>query len=334
MSPRKQPVSGRYDHSVFVNCPFDQAYLPLLRATVFTIVHSGFEPRTALDVADASEVRIHRIYATMGACRLGIHDLSRTSLDRATKLPRFNMPLELGIFLGAKFLGNAKQRRKACLVFDADPYRYRMYLSDVSGQDIDWHRNDPKTVVLRVRDWLAALAREPLPSGGVIWDRYTTFKGELRESCENARQRPDELTYLDFLRHVRTFKKGYVQFLERPGRRRIANPSAREIRQCICDIDPNEEEAWFGLGKGSSGLSYIQAWRLTRDCWHVEYQGGHLDNHYRGPKCDTGAVVKMAQKYAAGEEQWRAGLRWRRETIQPDQFWKGPLASLNIRARR
>src|SRR2546422_10056313 len=96
--------STQYDHSVFINCPFDTGYALLLHATVFTIFDCGFVPRSSLDVSDASDVRIHKIYRMIGACRLSVHDLSRKQLDSRTGLPRFNMPLEPGIFLGAKFL--------------------------------------------------------------------------------------------------------------------------------------------------------------------------------------------------------------------------------------
>ena len=134
-------------------------------------------------------------------------------MDAQTGLPRFNMSLELGIFLGAKFLGDAQQRKKACLVFDEKPHRYQMYLSDVSGQDISWHANDPKVLIRCVRDWLSSLSQEPFPGGRLIWDHYSTFKGELRHSAEERRQEQSELTYLDFLHHVRSFKKNYVKTL-------------------------------------------------------------------------------------------------------------------------
>ena len=37
-----------FDQNVFVNCPFDEEYLPLLRPLLFTIVYLGFRPRIAL----------------------------------------------------------------------------------------------------------------------------------------------------------------------------------------------------------------------------------------------------------------------------------------------
>jgi hypothetical protein len=142
-------MATTYHHSVFINCPFDEQYAPLLRAIVFAVVDCGFSPRCALESSDASEIRIQKIYRVIGECGLGVHDLSRTQLDSRTQLPRFNMPLELGIFLGAKFLGDGTQQQKACLVFDEQPYRYQMYLSDVAGQDISWHRNNPKDLICR-----------------------------------------------------------------------------------------------------------------------------------------------------------------------------------------
>jgi transcription initiation factor TFIIIB Brf1 subunit/transcription initiation factor TFIIB len=53
-----------------------------------------------LEVSDASQVRIEKIAGIIAACKFGIHDISRTELDPTTHLPRFNMPLELGLFLG------------------------------------------------------------------------------------------------------------------------------------------------------------------------------------------------------------------------------------------
>ncbi len=112
-----------FETSVFVNCPFDDAYKPMFEAIVFAVFDCGYRPRCALEAYDAGEVRIEKIAALVRNCRLGVHDISRTELN-AAGLPRFNMPFELGLFLGAKRFGNAVQRRKTCLVLDREPYRY------------------------------------------------------------------------------------------------------------------------------------------------------------------------------------------------------------------
>jgi hypothetical protein len=306
-----------YEHNVFINCPFDAGYAPLFRSAVFTIADCGFVPRTALDVSDASEVRIHKIYSMIEECRLSVHDLSRTQLDVGTDLPRFNMPLEFGIFLGAKFLGNPQQRRKACLVFDERPYRYQMYLSDVAGQDISWHANDQKTLVFRIRDWLASLSGDPLPSGSLIWDHFTTFQGELRHSCETLRQRPDELTHPDFLHHVRLFKTAYEETLEIDGKKAVTNPKTGDIRRAVRTLE-TKGDGYLVLGKGASGLSYIQAYyERDRRKWILEYQDGHLDEHYRANDLlDSDSVARSLENYIQGEERWRKETNWKRVEIR------------------
>src|SRR5215203_6365251 len=91
------PLANR---DVFVNCPFDPHYKPLFYAIVFTVVRSGFRVRCALETDDATENRFSKISVIVKECRYGIHDISRTEADGDPPLPRFNMPLELGLFLG------------------------------------------------------------------------------------------------------------------------------------------------------------------------------------------------------------------------------------------
>ncbi|HYU25729.1 MAG TPA: hypothetical protein VEO74_11030 [Thermoanaerobaculia bacterium] len=123
-------------YGVFVNCPFDESYRPIFEAIVFAVHDCGYVARCSLEVSDASQVRIEKIAAIIAACKFGIHDISRTELDATTHLPRFNMPLELGLFLGAKRFGSPKQRSKTCLILDVERYRYQKFISDIAGQDI------------------------------------------------------------------------------------------------------------------------------------------------------------------------------------------------------
>lgn len=77
-------------------------------------------PRCALEIQDSSQTRIDKIFRIISECRYGMHDICRTEPDPATNLPRFNMPLELGIFLGAKHFGDNYQNLKVCLILDKD----------------------------------------------------------------------------------------------------------------------------------------------------------------------------------------------------------------------
>ena len=104
--------SSHYNDNVFINCPFDSVYKPLFDAVVFAVLDCGFIPRCALEEDDASQVRIDKIYNIISDCRYGIHDISRIELDEPSGFPRFNMPLELGVFLGARDLAQKYKREK------------------------------------------------------------------------------------------------------------------------------------------------------------------------------------------------------------------------------
>lgn len=119
--PTAKPPASK---SVFINCPFDDGFKPILRAMVFTIISSGHHPRCALDATDGAEVRVSKIAKMIGECDWGIHDLSRIELDPGAGVPRFNMPMELGLHLGARLFGRGRHRRKRALILEADPHRY------------------------------------------------------------------------------------------------------------------------------------------------------------------------------------------------------------------
>ena len=123
-----------YEGSVFLNVPFDKKYSRLSDALVFAVYDCGFVARSALGVEDSGKVRVEKILDIIEQSKFGIHDISRAGLDRATGLARFNMPLELGFFLGATRYGSSKDREKRCLILDRERYRYRNFCSDISGQ--------------------------------------------------------------------------------------------------------------------------------------------------------------------------------------------------------
>lgn len=62
---------AEYDQSVFINCPFDDSYLPVFRALIFAVFECGLTPRCAQEVYDAGEVRIEKIARIIRDCRSG-----------------------------------------------------------------------------------------------------------------------------------------------------------------------------------------------------------------------------------------------------------------------
>lgn len=190
-----------YAYSVFINCPFDELYRSLFEAIVFAVHDCGFVARCALEVDDASQVRIDKIFEIISECRLGIHDISRTEPDAHSGLPRFNMPLELGIFLGAKRYGRGEQKMKLCLILDREKYRYQQYCSDIAGQDLRSHDGNPHQVITVVRNWLRNASTDAdaiVPSGSRMAERYELFRNELPLMCNELSLDHRDLIFNDF----------------------------------------------------------------------------------------------------------------------------------------
>lgn len=193
-----------YDRQVFINCPFDDEHLPLLRATVFAVHACGCKVRCALEVVDAGEVRMSKILRLISQCRLGLHDISRTTLDNANGLPRFNMPLELGLFLGAAHFGKPAQRQKRTLILDVERYHYQKFISDIAGQDIKAHGNDPTRLIGAVRDWLnAALPASSLLQGTKALNKlYLRFLTDVPQLLAKLHLHESEVSFVDWQRIV------------------------------------------------------------------------------------------------------------------------------------
>jgi hypothetical protein len=181
---------------VFINCPFDRDYQKFFDAIVFAVIRCGFEARCAREIDDGGGARIDKIMDLIEACPYGIHDISRTELDTKSKLPRFNMPLELGIFLGARRYGVRAQSRKQCLILDRTPYRYRKFISDIAGQDIHSHSLRVSMLITHVRDFLRTIG-EHVPGGARISSDFKRFEDEKAEICRRLDLDWKKLTFHD-----------------------------------------------------------------------------------------------------------------------------------------
>lgn len=192
--------SKAYSRQVFLNCPFDDDYRPIYEAIIFTVIHCGFVLRCARERDDGGETRISKITEIIRSSQFGIHDVSRVELDGATSLPRFNMPLELGLFLGAKYYSDEpKQKKKRCLILDTEPYRYQKFISDIAGQDIQAHQGKFKRALKLTRDWLATVSRRPLPGHLETERLYHAFREELPAILHKFALAEDEVQFVDYV---------------------------------------------------------------------------------------------------------------------------------------
>jgi hypothetical protein len=187
-----------YERNVFINCPFDEAYVPIFDAVVFTVHDAGFRPLSARARMNSGEVRLGKLVQLIGMSRYSIHDLSRTEMDDRS-LPRFNMPLELGIVIGCINFGTGRHQRKSMLIMDRERYRYQAFVSDIAGQDIAEHGDQPETAIEKVRNWLRTESGDSrIPGAEFITERYRRFRDELPQIASVAKLNAKHLTFVDY----------------------------------------------------------------------------------------------------------------------------------------
>lgn len=167
-----------FEKNVFINCPYDEKYLELLRPLIFTILYLGMNPRFALERTDSSEARIQKIISLIESSRYGIHDLSRLKATKKGEYFRLNMPFELGIDVGCKLFKEGKWSSKKCLILEAEHYRYQAALSDLSNSDILVHGNEPKEIITQVRNWLNSEAGINCNGPSAIWGAFIDFMAD------------------------------------------------------------------------------------------------------------------------------------------------------------
>lgn len=185
---------------VFINCPFDGEYWPIFEAIVFSVIDSGFVPRSALEEVDSGEVRLHKIFRLIKQSKYTIHDLSRVGLSDDTSLPRFNMPFELGLDLGCREYGQRQLKRKRCLILEAEPHRYKAFLSDIGGQDIRSHKGSPDEAITVVRNWLKTNSgRERVPGPRDIRTRFAGFAAALPRLCDESGLDRHDIQFVEYV---------------------------------------------------------------------------------------------------------------------------------------
>lgn len=141
-------------------------------------------------------------------------------------------------------------------------------------------------------------------------DRYQRFRAELVESCAKVRQRPEELTFSEFVRYVDAFRPSKDDVLVLNGEKEITNPTPAQIRQALRSL--TGDEAFAIYEKSGSGLTYMQTAGSPESGFELEYQSGSIDAHFA---CTNSALTfeEVQQAflwYAAGDDQWLKKFTW------------------------
>jgi len=169
------PAATDFDRNVFINCPFDDDYQPVLQSILFCVVDCGLHPRLATERLDSGEIRLDKIVDLIRSSKFTIHDLSRVQASKKNEFARLNMPFELGIDFGFAQSGAEHLSDKRLLVIAEERYKYQVALSDIAGWDIRAHNADFEEAIKQVRGWLATHDEADRSSSQVIGD-YLAFQ--------------------------------------------------------------------------------------------------------------------------------------------------------------
>ena len=139
------PHKKTIEKAVFLNIPYDSQFHNLCLAYICAIASFGLVPRATLEIPGTR--RLDRIIELIEQCAFSVHDLSRVERFAPTRLPRFNMPFELGLAVAWQKLRN---RKHLWYVFETERYRADKTLSDLAGADVYVHKGTVKGVLQQI----------------------------------------------------------------------------------------------------------------------------------------------------------------------------------------
>jgi hypothetical protein len=170
-----------FEKTVFINCPFDEDYGPLLEAILFCSVFLGFEPLLATLRLESGENRLEKITQLIKSAKFSIHDLSRTKSLVGNEIFRMNMPFEFGVDFGLRHSGNKRLSAKKFLVFEHKRFDLKPALSDIAGQDVEHHSGRYGEIIRHVRNFFHIEAGVDAPGPSAIKASYENYQAWLAD---------------------------------------------------------------------------------------------------------------------------------------------------------
>jgi hypothetical protein len=136
---------GRRVRSAFLNIPYDNGFRDLYLAYIVGLTQLGF--RINIAIAVPNQGRLATIIQLIEKSDYSIHDLSRVEVVHG--IPRFNMPVELGLALYRSHLTRGKHK---VFIFEGKRYRAQRSTSDVNGIDPQIHNGSIKGLMSGLRN--------------------------------------------------------------------------------------------------------------------------------------------------------------------------------------
>lgn len=196
-------ITAEYSKNIFINCPFDLEYRNIFLGILFATIYLGYTPRLALESSDSGQIRINKIQKLITESKFGIHDISRMVSSKKGEFYRMNMPFELGIDYACQNVFPDQFPSKKILILDSERYRFQKAISDLSGCDIEVHKDDVSSAVIAVRDWLVNVELKRAASGHKIWFEYNDFQAYLHEElAADGHLEVDDVQISEIMHHM------------------------------------------------------------------------------------------------------------------------------------
>jgi hypothetical protein len=130
-----------------------------------------------METEGQADPRIIRITRGMMESKYSIHDLSRFTGEGPENLARFNMPLELGIALGIRYMKEGTPTRHNWVALVPSNFVHHKFVSDLAGFDVPDHDQQAATVIRKVAAWLSLQPdfTPPVPTAKTILGAYQGF---------------------------------------------------------------------------------------------------------------------------------------------------------------
>jgi len=138
-------MAKKLNESVFLNIPYDKEFEDLYLAYLTGLTMLGLVVKITSE-APNNNSRLDTIIKLIQASTYSIHDLSRIST--VDGVPRFNMPLELGMALYHAKVGPEEHH---VYIFEQESYRIQRSTSDLNGIDAFIHDGTPKKIMANLR---------------------------------------------------------------------------------------------------------------------------------------------------------------------------------------
>ena len=171
---------------MFINVPFDPQHERLFLALIAGLVALGLNPRCVLEVPPSTD-RLRRLCSLIRACPFSIHDLSQIQLSPGPfRVPRFNMPFELGLAAAIAFEDGVTHQWRA---LECVPFRLNQSLSDIDGYDHSIHAGTVEGTMDVLLDIFGNARNRPLSeTEDLMWvyRRVREFRATLRSSIYRA----------------------------------------------------------------------------------------------------------------------------------------------------